>query len=108
VRLLRELPGGRTIGAFESKGASVIGLSRDVRQVVVIRVEAGGRLGRHPAVCEQLFLVIDGAGWVSGDDGQRAPIARGEAAVWQAGEEHESGSDKGMTALVVEADVFDV
>jgi quercetin dioxygenase-like cupin family protein len=108
MRLLPGFPGGRTVEAFESAGASVTGLSRNVLQVVVIRVEAGGRLGRHPAGCEQLFLVIEGAGWVSGQDGQRTPIARGEAAVWGEGEEHESGSDEGMSALVVEAESFDV
>ena len=108
MRLLRELPGGRTIEAFGSAAASVTGLSRDVRQVVVIRIGAGGHLGRHPAVCEQLFLVIEGSGWVTGQDGERVPIATGEAAVWTEGEEHESGTDEGMAALVVEAESFDV
>jgi quercetin dioxygenase-like cupin family protein len=76
--------------------------------VVVIEVEPGGVVGRHPAGAMQLFSVIRGSGWVSGDDGERALIQAGEAVVWEPGEEHESGSDKGMTVLVVEAESLDV
>ena len=99
MRLLRELPGGRSIEAFGSAGASVTGLSRDVRQVVVIRIGAGGHLGRHPAGCEQLFLVTEGAGWVTGQDGERAPIASRRAGVGRGRGGHESGTDENMTAL---------
>jgi hypothetical protein len=44
---------------------------------------------------------------VSGDDGERISIVAGEAVVWDIGEEHESGSDEGMTAIVVEAEELD-
>jgi hypothetical protein len=36
------------------------------------------------------------------------PISAGEAVLWEPGEEHESGSDEGMTVLVVEAEALDV
>jgi quercetin dioxygenase-like cupin family protein len=100
--------GGRAIDRFDSVGASVRGISRRVLQVVFIQVGSGGRVGRHPTSCEQLFLVVTGTGWVSGGDGERAPLSAGEAVVWEAGEEHESGSEEGMTALVVEAERLDV
>lgn len=70
--------------------------------VSVIRIEPGGILGRHSAVIDQLFCLIEGDGWVSGSDGGRVPLSRGQAALWQAGEGHESGTETGMTALVVE------
>jgi quercetin dioxygenase-like cupin family protein len=72
-------------------------------QVVVIEIAPGGVVGRHPAVVAQLFAVVRGSGWVSGGDGEREPIMVGEAVLWEQGEEHESGSDSGMTAFVVEA-----
>jgi len=72
--------------------------------VVVIELAPGGVVARHPAAAEQLFAVVSGTGWVSGDDGDRIPIRAGEAVAWDPGEEHESGSDEGMTALVVEAE----
>ena len=50
----------------------------------------------------------DGSGWVSGANGEREAIQAGEAVLWDPGEEHESGSEEGMTALVVEAESLDV
>ena len=72
--------------------------------MVVIELGPGGVVGRHPAAAVQLFAVVSGTGWVSGDDGDRIPIRAGEVVAWEPGEEHESGSDEGMTALVVEAE----
>jgi quercetin dioxygenase-like cupin family protein len=71
---------------------------------VVIEIGPGGVVGRHPSVVAQLFAVVNGSGWVSGGDGEREPIAAGEAVLWEEGEEHESGSEQGMTALVLEAE----
>jgi quercetin dioxygenase-like cupin family protein len=107
VRILRGFPEGRTIGQFGSAEASVLGITRS-GHVVVISIGAGGLVGRHAAGAEQLFLVVAGSGWVSGPDGERVSVAAGEAAIWSAGEEHASGSDEGMTALVVEAEELDV
>jgi quercetin dioxygenase-like cupin family protein len=75
---------------------------------VVIEIGPGGVVGRHPAVVAQLFVVVRGTGWVSGADGLRIQISAGEAVLWEPGEEHESGSDEGMTALVVEAESLTV
>ncbi|MDQ2983743.1 MAG: cupin domain-containing protein [Actinomycetota bacterium] len=72
--------------------------------VVCVRLGPGGRIGRHPAAASQLFAVVQGEGWVSGADGEQVPVAAGEAALWEPGEEHEAGTDVGMTAVVVEAD----
>ena len=75
---------------------------------MVIEIAPGGVVARHPAVVPQLFVVVSGSGLVSGADGEREPIEAGEAVLWEQGEEHESGSDKGMTALVLEAESLDV
>jgi quercetin dioxygenase-like cupin family protein len=71
---------------------------------VVIEIGPGGVVGQHPAVVAQLFVVVRGSGWVSGRDGEREPVSAGEAVLWEQGEEHESGSDEGMSALVLEAE----
>ena len=99
--------GDRRITQFGSRGTAVRGVTRE-GQVVVIEIRPGGVLGRHPATVTQLFVVVAGSGWVSGADGERADVGAGEAALWEAGEEHESGSDKGMTAVVVEAERLDL
>jgi quercetin dioxygenase-like cupin family protein len=62
----------------------------------------GGVIGRHEAATYQLLCVVTGEGWVSGPDGNRIPIAVGRAAFWGRGEEHETGTDTGLTAIVLE------
>jgi quercetin dioxygenase-like cupin family protein len=102
-----ELQGEREVTASGSVSARVRRLAGDAH-VVVIEVGPGGVVGRHPAGMAQLFTVVSGSGWVSGADGEREPIRAGEAVLWQPGEEHESGSDDGMTVLVVEAESLDL
>lgn len=58
-------------------------------------------LGRHPTKIWQLFMVVEGSGWVSGDDGLHHPISTGEAVLWHPGEEHDSGSETSMSALIL-------
>jgi quercetin dioxygenase-like cupin family protein len=100
-----ELTGERNIDRFESVAARVRLLAPQAH-VVVIEIGAGGTVGRHPAAAQQLFAVVRGSGWVAGGDGVRQDIRAGEVVLWEAGEEHGSGSDLGLTALVVEADVI--
>ena len=94
------------ISGFGSRSAtaSPLTLPDGDAHVVCLRIGAGGVLGRHPASVDQIFVVVEGEGWVSGPDGERVPLAAGKAVYWEAGEEHESGSDRGMTAVVVEAE----
>ena len=102
-----ELSGERPLTAPGSVNAAVRRLGAHA-QAVVIELAPGGVVGRHPAAVAQLYAVIQGSGWVSGGDGEREQIRAGEAVVWEPGEEHESGSDDGMTVLVVEAESLDV
>jgi quercetin dioxygenase-like cupin family protein len=94
------------ISGFGSRAATAVPLTHPDgdAHAVCIRLGAGGLLGRHPASADQLFLVVDGEGWVSGADRERVPVATGTAIHWAAGEEHESGTDAGLTAIVVEAE----
>ena len=73
-------------------------------QAAVFRIAPGGRIARHPASIPQILAVLEGAGEVSGADGVSGPIAAGEAVFWRAGEEHETTSTSGLTALILEGD----
>ncbi|HEX6799043.1 MAG TPA: cupin domain-containing protein [Ktedonobacterales bacterium] len=100
----------RPITEFGSVGASIAPVARPGAgfvQLGCIYVAAGGCVGRHPAGEPQLFLVVAGEGWVSGADGERVPIRTGQAAFWEPGEEHESGSEQGMAVMVLEAEALD-
>ncbi len=71
-------------------------------QAAVFRVAPGGRIARHPATYPQILAVLDGSGEVSGAGGVAEPIKAGEAVFWPAGEEHETKTAVGLTALIVE------
>lgn len=47
-------------------------------RVHIARYERDSLLGRHPTKLWQLFIVIDGSGWVSGSDEVRFPISAGQ------------------------------
>lgn len=65
-------------------------------------------MGRHDAVSSQLFVVVQGEGWVSGEKNQKLPIKAGEAAYWEKGESHEAGSQSKMIAIVIEGEYLDI
>ena len=90
-------------------GVTVAPLSRSIFhgspfQAAVFRVAPGGRIARHPASYPQILAVLDGSGNVSGPTGVEEPIEAGEAVFWQAGEEHETKTADGLTALIIEGD----
>ena len=76
-------------------------------QAAVFRLAPGGRIARHPATYPQILAVLDGSGEVSGSDGRAEPIGAGEAVFWHAGEEHETKSAAGLTALILEGESLD-
>jgi quercetin dioxygenase-like cupin family protein len=70
-------------------------------------LEKDGIVGYHQAVIPQLFLVVQGEGWVRGKDTEKLPIKAGQAAFWQSDEWHETGTDTGMVAIVIESPHID-
>ncbi len=100
---------GVPITQFDSRNVVI---ARGVRtttftQVGVMHLSAGGVIGCHQATLPQLFMVVAGAGWVRGASDARVPITVGQAAFWTKGERHESGTDSGMSAVVVESETLD-
>lgn len=100
---------GRPITAFGSRGvviSRIVKPGEDVH-IAAMNITAGGVVGYHQATTRQLFIVVQGAGWVRGAEAEHTPIGVGRAAYWQAGEWHESGSESGMVAIVIEGDTLE-
>ena len=67
----------------------------------VVHFDAGGEIGEHETGFGQLFVVVDGAGWVlSGSD--RFEVQSGEAVFLPRGVRHAKGSASGMTAIMIQ------
>lgn len=101
---------GHLITQFGSERVAITGIARIAEggvQIGCMHLEPGGRVGAHQATTPQLFLVVRGEGWVRGPELERTPISADQAAFWEPGEEHESGSESGMVALVIESDTLD-
>ena len=94
----------RAIETYGARGASSVPLGSGTgpAHVYVVRFEAGGDIGAHDTGFGQLFIVVDGAGWVSGADDVRVSIVAGHAAYFHRGTRHTKGSDTGMTAVMVQ------
>jgi quercetin dioxygenase-like cupin family protein len=92
------------VTSFGSSGVVFSPLTRtDHGGVAIMRVAAGGEIGRHPATVDQLFVVVSGRGSVCGGEGVWQPIQAGQAALWVAGEMHTTRADEMLVAIVVEA-----
>jgi hypothetical protein len=110
MQLLRfDAAAGRALDVFDSKALvlSPIGRVEGAVQIGCMHIGAGGVVGYHQATVRQLFLVVAGTGWVRGADETRRPIAAEQAAYQAPGRWHESGSQDGMTAIVIEAATLD-
>jgi quercetin dioxygenase-like cupin family protein len=70
--------------------------------VDVMHIGPRGVLGRHPAGRPQLFLVAAGSGWVATGDEEPQSVEAGDGILWEPGEVHESGSDDGMMAVIIQ------
>jgi quercetin dioxygenase-like cupin family protein len=68
-----------------------------------MRLPPGGLVGLHQASGPQLLAIVEGEGWIRGKDAARTAISAGDAVFWEAGEWHETGSESGMVALVIES-----
>jgi quercetin dioxygenase-like cupin family protein len=76
-------------------------------KAAIFRFAPGGRLVRHTATWPHVVAVLEGSGEMSGEDGEYEPIEAGEAVFWHEGEEHETTSAAGLTALIIEGETLD-
>lgn len=104
MQVVSRLVRSETITEYESDGASAGRLAdgNGEAHAYVVEFAPGGAIGRHEAGFGQLFIVVLGEGWVSGDDGVRVDVSAGDVALIDRGEQHAKGSASGMTAIMVQ------
>ena len=74
-------------------------------RVALIRLPAGGSVGRHPTVAAQLFAVVAGIGVGAGRRWRGPHPRRRLRGVVGAGEEHEAHSPDGATVVCIEGEL---
>jgi quercetin dioxygenase-like cupin family protein len=100
---------GKEIEQFGSVKAIISKILHLEEEAVIssVYVQPGGKIGYHQAVTPQLFLLVQGEGWVKGEIDETLAVQEGQAIFWEQGEWHESGSEKGMIAVIIEGVRFD-
>lgn len=93
-------------GSTKSMVTHIASLNKSA-SVKCIYIEADGLVGSHPAESPQLFLVVQGEGYLRGEGSIRTPIQAGQAVRWDQGEWHETSTDSGMMAIVIENEDLD-
>ena len=66
-----------------------------------------GIVGYHQAVVPQLLLIIKGEGYVRSEDEEYFKVQSGDAVFWEKDEWHETKTDTGLTAIVIESEELD-
>ncbi len=102
-----------TASVIETDDSQNIAFTRIANEIVnahigMMYIRPGGPVGYHQAASQQLFMVVQGSGWVIVTDRRRIDIKTGQAVLWQDGEWHESGSNVGMNVVIIEADTIDL
>ena len=97
---------GQAINNYNSVSSfySKIMKTMEPTNIGFIEIEKGGVLGYHDAPVPQLFILVQGEGWIEGEDKNRIMLKSGEGVFWKKGEGHSSGSDTGLTAIVIQSE----
>ncbi|MGN7760277.1 cupin domain-containing protein [Paenibacillus sp. 22594] len=95
---------GKNITAYHSNFI----MSRIIRteksaSIGCMYLEENGIIGYHQAAGPQLLLMMSGEGLVRGRDTNFIKVQAGDAVFWEEGEWHETRSETGMTAIVIES-----
>ena len=67
-----------------------------------VYLRPNGKIGYHQAATRQLFLLVEGQGWVRSESAEKHAVREGQAVFWEKDEWHESGTETGMTAVIIE------
>lgn len=95
---------GRRISKFNSNFImSRIMQTDKATNIGCMHLEAKGIVGYHQAVVPQLLLVINGEGHVRNETNNFIKVQVGDAVYWEKDEWHETKTDNGLTAIVIES-----
>ena len=75
-----------------------------VTNIGCMYLEENGVIGYHQAVVPQLLLIMNGEGYVRGESEEYFKVQPGDAVFWEKDELHETKTDKGLTAIVIESE----
>ena len=98
---------GKKVTMFDSNFIiSPITKTKDNAQISCIYLERFGIIGYHQATVPQLLFAVDGEGFVRNEKEEYVKVQAGDAVFWTKGEWHETKTDNGLTAIVIESETL--
>ncbi|MEK5237876.1 cupin [Paenibacillus sp. FSL L8-0470] len=98
---------GKSITAFNSNFImSRIVQTEQAAHIGCMHLQENGVIGYHQAVVPQLLLIIEGEGYVRGEAAEYVPVQAWDAVFWEKDEWHETRTDTGLTAIVIESETL--
>ena len=76
--------------------------------VGIMHIDPGGIVGYHDATVPQILLIIEGKGWVRAGAGDKVKVSSGDVIAWDKGEGHETSTDIGLKAIVIESEGLEI
>ncbi|MGM2769990.1 cupin [Bacillus sp. PGP15] len=97
--------GGKKITKFNSDFimARIISTQK-AAHIGCMHLEENGIIGYHQAVIPQLLLIVNGEGFVRGENEEFIKVQSGDAVFWEKNEWHETKTDIGLIAIVIESE----
>jgi quercetin dioxygenase-like cupin family protein len=96
---------GKKISKFNSDFVmSRIIQTEKATQISCMYLKENGVIGYHQAVVPQLLLIMNGEGYVRGDKEEYVKVQTGDAVFWDKDEWHETKTNTGLTAIVIESE----
>ena len=98
---------GKTITQFNSNFvmSRILQTEKGVH-IGCMYLEKNGIVGFHQAVVPQLLLVLNGEGYVRNEKEEYYKIQPGDAVFWEKDEWHETKTETGLTAIVIESEAL--
>jgi len=96
---------GKQISKFNSDFImSRITQTTKAAHIGCMHLDENGIVGYHQAVSPQLLLIVSGEGLVRGEQEEYFKVEAGDAVSWNKGEWHETKTDTGLMAIVIESE----
>lgn len=94
---------GRHVSQFDSDFIiSRLAITEGRTAISCMYLEEDGMIGFHEATVNQILYVVAGEGYVCGENKEFKLLQAGDAVFWKEGEWHETKTNAGLTAIVIE------
>ncbi|MFJ8453545.1 cupin [Bacillus paramycoides] len=96
---------GKHISSFQSNFimSKILNYQGNIH-IGAMHLQENGIIGYHEAVVSQLLLIVQGEGFVCSADKEKVKVEAGQAVYWGKSELHETSTEKGLMAIVIESE----